>query len=299
MTIDITFRYSVAEPLSDVQHDANLNVIKTAIDALQAAGAIPNPLPVSMGGTGAQSASAALTALGAAPIASPAFTGSPTVPNVSAGDNSTKAANTAFVAQAVSTVTPPNPLPVNMGGTGAATAAGALTSLGAAPIASPALTGTPTAPTPANTDSSTRIATTAYVQAVAAGSPSGIGGTAVSDIDMNDFALVGGIIKHEDKSATSYTLADADVGKVLNFTTASTTVTLPKSAGAFKRGHVVYWRQGAVNLTFAAASGGQMMHPLSHTKGAGIGSRGSFVVAAINTGTDTITWDLQGLTTAP
>ena len=39
--------------------------------------------------------------------------------------------------------------------------------LGLAKIASPALTGTPTAPTPATADSSTKIATTAMVQAAA------------------------------------------------------------------------------------------------------------------------------------
>ena len=49
------------------------------------------------------------------------------------------------------------------GGTNATTAAGALTSLGAAPVNSPVLTGTPTAPTPVVTDNSTQIATTEYV----------------------------------------------------------------------------------------------------------------------------------------
>lgn len=39
--------------------------------------------------------------LGAAPLASPTFTGTPTAPNVIAGDNSTKVANTNFVATAV------------------------------------------------------------------------------------------------------------------------------------------------------------------------------------------------------
>ena len=37
-----------------------------------------------------------------APIKSPVFTGTPKVPNVAAGDSSTKAANTAFVGTAVS-----------------------------------------------------------------------------------------------------------------------------------------------------------------------------------------------------
>lgn len=46
-------------------------------------------------------AATARTAIGAAPLASPAFTGTPTVPNVSGSDNSTKAANTAYVDSAV------------------------------------------------------------------------------------------------------------------------------------------------------------------------------------------------------
>lgn len=51
------------------------------------------------------------------------------------------------------------------GGTGAITAPQALTNLGASPIASPAFTGTPTAPTPAYGTNSTQISTTAYGQA--------------------------------------------------------------------------------------------------------------------------------------
>lgn len=55
------------------------------------------------------------------------------------------------------------------GRTGAVTAASGDYSVsqvtGAAPLSSPGLTGTPTAPTPASSDNSTKIATTAYVQA--------------------------------------------------------------------------------------------------------------------------------------
>jgi hypothetical protein len=56
-------------------------------------------------------------------------------------------------------------LAVADGGTGASTAANALTNLGAAAVASPALTGTPTSPTASFGTSSTQIATTAFVQA--------------------------------------------------------------------------------------------------------------------------------------
>jgi hypothetical protein len=60
------------------------------------------------------------------------------------------------------------------GGTGATTASGARTNLGlligtdVAPVASPALTGNPTAPTPTFGDNDTSIATTAFVQAALA-----------------------------------------------------------------------------------------------------------------------------------
>lgn len=50
------------------------------------------------------------------------------------------------------------------GGTGSTTAASALSALGGAPLASPALTGTPTAPTAAVNTDTTQIATTAYAK---------------------------------------------------------------------------------------------------------------------------------------
>ena len=99
---------------------------------------------------------------GAAPIASPAFTGTPSAPTQSNTDNSTKLATTAFVKSVVSEI--------NTGVTSVAGKTGAVTLAvgdvsGAAPLASPALTGTPTAPTPTAGDSTTRVATTAFVAA--------------------------------------------------------------------------------------------------------------------------------------
>lgn len=79
-----------------------------------------------------------------APLASPAFTGTPTAPTPVSSDNSTKLATTAFVKNNYVDWWPYiNPK---------------------ANIDSPALTGTPTAPTPASSDNSTRIATTAFVK---------------------------------------------------------------------------------------------------------------------------------------
>lgn len=73
---------------------------------------------------------------GAAPLASPTFTGLPTAPTAGVGSNSTQLATTAFVAATVA---------------------------GLAPIASPNFSGTPTAPTPSAGDASTKLATTAFV----------------------------------------------------------------------------------------------------------------------------------------
>ncbi len=87
-----------------------------------------------------------ITAVGGAPIASPAFTGTPTAPTPGVGTSTTDIATTAFVAESF------------------------------APIHSPALTGTPTAPTPPLADNSTNIATTAFVEAAIAASGGGGGG---------------------------------------------------------------------------------------------------------------------------
>ena len=142
------------------------------------------------------------TALDAkAPLASPALTGTPTAPTPTAGDNTTKLATTAFVQNAVSssavaalddigdvTITTPadNEVLAYNSGTGTfinqtASEAGLATAShshtianvtglqGAldakAPLASPALTGTPSAPTAAAATNTTQIATTAFVQA--------------------------------------------------------------------------------------------------------------------------------------
>ena len=104
----------------------------------------------------------------AAPIASPALTGTPTAPTPATADNTTKVANTAFVKAQGYITSGQAPVQSVAGRTGAVTLAVGDVS-GAAPLASPSFTGTPTAPTPAAADNSTKIATTAWVFANAGG----------------------------------------------------------------------------------------------------------------------------------
>ncbi|MEJ6008675.1 phage tail protein [Novosphingobium aquae] len=112
--------------------------------------------------------------LGAAPIDSPAFTGNPIAPTPAPGDNDTSIATTAFVAAALAALVDSSPAALDTLNELAAalgddanfaatvTAALALKS----PLASPAFTGNPTAPTPAPGDNDTSIATTAFVRAI-------------------------------------------------------------------------------------------------------------------------------------
>jgi hypothetical protein len=105
---------------------------------------------------------------GFAPIASPAFTGTPTAPTAAYGTNSTQLATTAFVEAAVTGSTAG--VASFNSRTGAVTLlANDISSAGGALLASPALTGTPSAPTAAASTNTTQLATCAFVMAAIAG----------------------------------------------------------------------------------------------------------------------------------
>jgi hypothetical protein len=120
-----------------------------------------------------------------AELNSPTFTGIPAAPTATAGTNTTQIATTEFVQTAVSgasgvtSVTATAPLSSTGGNTpdisisqSSGSTNGYLSSTdwttfnNKAPINSPTFTGTPNAPTAANTDTSTQIATTAFVKSV-------------------------------------------------------------------------------------------------------------------------------------
>jgi hypothetical protein len=106
-----------------------------------------------------------VTGVGGAPIASPALTGAPTAPTVSTGDSSTAIATTAFVHNAVAAGVATGVTSFNTRTGAVSLTLADVTGVGGAPIAGPAFTGAPTAPTPAGSDNSTAIATTAFVRA--------------------------------------------------------------------------------------------------------------------------------------
>ncbi len=108
-----------------------------------------------------------------APIESPSLTGTPTAPTAAQGTNSTQIANTAFVKSAITALINGAPgtldtlkeiaAAINNDPNFSTTINNALALK--APLASPALTGVPTAPTAAQGTNNTQIATTAYVRA--------------------------------------------------------------------------------------------------------------------------------------
>jgi hypothetical protein len=117
------------------------------------------PIAVAAGGTGASTASGARDNLGITSVFN------------SLGTMSSQNANAVTITGGTITGVV---MAVTAGGTGATTAAAARTNLGlvigtdVAPVASPAFTGNPTAPTAAFDDNDTSIATTAFVQAALA-----------------------------------------------------------------------------------------------------------------------------------
>lgn len=111
-----------------------------------------------------------------APLSSPALTGKPTAPTAAQTANDTQLANTAFVKAAIAALIASSPealdtlneLAAALGNDPnfATTMTNALAQK--APLTSPALTGTPTAPTAAAGNNTTQLSTTAFVQAAIA-----------------------------------------------------------------------------------------------------------------------------------
>lgn len=138
-----------------------------------------------------------------APLASPAFSGGPTVPTAAPGSNNTLIANAAFVAAAIAALVNNAPgaldtlrkLADAIGNDPnfAATVFNQIATK--APLLSPALTGSPTVPTPAQFNSSGLIANTAYVMRAIGGfagyGTSNNGDIALSTGNANQVIFIG------------------------------------------------------------------------------------------------------------
>jgi len=122
---------------------------KAYVDTMVATGNVPEVPPVPAGQTWARQTGQWVPAAGGG-----------TITGVNAGNGLTGGGTTGTVTVGIAA-----PVSIANGGTNAITAPGALSNLGGAPLANPNFTGAPTAPTAATADNSTRIATTAYVQA--------------------------------------------------------------------------------------------------------------------------------------
>jgi hypothetical protein len=154
--------FSLAPKSSQDASDATDLVRKSQLDAGLATKAALSHSHATSDVTGLQSALDTK-----APIGSPGLTGTPTAPTAGADTNTTQLATTAFVLGQAGTSAP------SMNGSAAIGTSTRFaradhvhpTDTSRAPLASPALTGTPTAPTPANGTNTTQIATTAFVRA--------------------------------------------------------------------------------------------------------------------------------------
>jgi len=146
------------------------------LDAAQNGGVIPVSDFVRTLVMNVASAPAFRALVNAASLDSPSFTGSPTAITQAPGDNSTRLATTAYTDAAITALIGGAPVALNtLNELAAALAddenfASTVTNALAlkAPLNSPALTGTPLAPTQAPSDNSSKIATTAYADAAVA-----------------------------------------------------------------------------------------------------------------------------------
>lgn len=146
----------------------NAGHVLTGLDQIDNTSDVNKPVSTAQAAADALVASNAATATALkANIASPAFTGTPTAPTAAFSTNTTQIATTAFVLGQAFSGTP------NMDGAGSGGTSNFFsrsdhshpTDTSRAPLASPAFTGVPTAPTATALTNSTQLATTAYADA--------------------------------------------------------------------------------------------------------------------------------------
>jgi hypothetical protein len=181
-----------------------------------------------------------------APLASPALTGTPTAPTATAATNTTQIATTAFVRTEVANLVASAPAALDTLNE-LATALGNDASFATtvnnnlalkAPLASPALTGTPTAPTAAAATNTTQLATTAFVQSQT--------GVAKSFTEKQQFT----------GSALNIAAAFNNLAEVINLSASAATGTITLNAAT---NGVTYFTQSATgNFTINVRGSGSL-----------------------------------------
>lgn len=196
------------------------NALGSKYDASNPAGYITSSAlaPFLLSSTAASTYFTIASAAGKADLASPVFTGDPRAPTPATADNDTSIATTAFVkAQGYLTSAPVTSV---AGKTGAVSLVVGDVS-GAAPLASPALSGTPTSTTATPGTSTTQIATTAFVTTADNLKANLAGATFSGKVNFTPVAGVAGLnVGIGGTSASSTTAGDlwiASGGTNLNF----------------------------------------------------------------------------------
>ena len=146
--------YNSTNPDSYVTQSAIDTSIANLVDSAPATLDTLNELAAALGDDANFSTTVTNSLATKAPLASPALTGTPTAPTAAANTNTTQVATTAYVQGELA----------NEANWNTAYGWGDHSAAGYAPLASPSLTGVPTAPTAVADTNTTQVATTAYVQ---------------------------------------------------------------------------------------------------------------------------------------
>ena len=270
------------------------------------ASGVSGTLPVANGGSGAATltgyikgnGTSAMTAnasipvadvTGAAPLASPTFTGTPVAPTASAGTNTTQVATTEFVTGAVASATITDATTIAKGklqlagdlaGTADAPTVPGLALK--APIASPTFTGSVTAPIYASTPQSlTDAATIAWNPTNGLNASVTLGGNrTLSFSSMPAIGSYGTLVVTQDATGGRTITLPSIANKVLG-STSTTNVTLSSAAGAkdilnfYYDGTNCYWNIGQGYGTAATVASTNLASSVSGTLAVANGGTGS------------------------
>ena len=262
------------------------------------ASSLSGTVAVANGGTGATTATGALTNLGAAPLASPTFTGTPAAPTATAGSNTTQIATTEFVTGAVAlatitdaTTTAKGKLQLagDLAGTAAAPTVPGLALK--APIASPTFTGTVTSPIYASTPQAlTDAATIVWNPANGLNASVTLGGNrTLSFSSTPSVGSYGTLVVSQDATGGRTITLPTTSNKVLG-STSTTTIALSTAANAkdilnfYYDGTNCYWNIGQGYGTAATVASTNLVSGVS----------GTLPVANGGTGATTLTGLIKG-----